>query len=85
MLVKESRKLNDAIQKKDVGELAEICIGWTSEKNYTLRDAFFEGLAIGAQRPRPKHLFSAKKDVFTFYFATSEKKALRRISALRDT
>lgn len=82
MLFKESTLLTKAIQSKSVDDLAGICIGWTSDVDYSRWDAFTEGLAIGATRP--KRLFLAKKEVFTFFFANSEKKALKNVSKLKD-
>jgi len=82
MLVKESPLLTEAIQSKSVDALAGICIGWTSDVDYSHWDAFMEGLAIGSTRP--KCLFLARKETFSFYFANSEKKALKKISKLKD-
>jgi len=81
MLVKESPVLTEAIRNKDHELVAEICIGWTATKNYTIKDAFHEGLAVG--RRRPKRLFSAQKGLFTFFFP-SEREALKEIRKLPD-
>jgi hypothetical protein len=82
MLVQESPLLTKAVQSKSVDDLAGICIGWTSDVDYSQWDAFREGLAIGATRP--KRLFLARKDTFNFYFPDSEKKALKKILKLKD-
>lgn len=81
MIVKDSPTLTKAIRNKDYHELAAICIGWTSKRNYTIDDAFREGLAVGVKRP--KRLFSAKTGAFTFFFE-DETEALKQIGKIPD-
>jgi len=66
----------------DPHDVAKVCVGWISTQEYSINDAFVEGLAVGAQRP--KRLFSGKLGAFTFFFSNSEKKALKEVRSLKD-
>jgi len=82
MVIQRSWLLTEALKKKDHNEVAGVCIGWICDhKNYTINDAFQEGLEVG--RRNPKKLFSANLGVYTFFFE-NEKKALKKIQRLPD-